>query len=287
MTRSFCLLLVLLLSAGVASAADTVAFLYRQQQGDTSVYDVTNRTVIRSPAMPQSMSSTVRSVFDVVTTSTTEEQIGLDFAYRKVEMTTGGAASMGRSDTTVTLPADTSLKLSVIIDRKGNILLAWPSAALAVAYQTGSRIGGNGMQSAVRNIFPAYPPGAVAPEDTWTTRTVDTSFMAGGLVITQSLNMMTFDGVTDTLGVRCARIAVRSDSVTLTGDSKPVGDGVSVSGRGALSGVYYVSLESGALLAQTMHTDMEIFMTPAGQEKAAVTMHLSSDVLVERRRNGK
>ncbi len=116
---------------------------------------------------------------------------------------------------------------------------------------------------------------------------IDTTYKAEGLLITQSTNTMKFDGVVDTLGVSCARILVHSDNVSLTGDSKPMGNAMTVTGNGKLSGVYYVMIESGLLLTQTTKTEMDMFMTAVGQTEPAVAMHISSEVLVENRQKGK
>lgn len=284
--RIFFALVVLVYTASAADR-DSVNLHYKLQQGDTCRYEVTNHTSIRSAALPSPMVTTVSSAFEIVATNTTEEQIGLDFGYKDMRVAIQGAAAMGRADTMMTQPADTTLKLTVILDRKGAILLAWPSSALVVAYQSGSRLSGNGVRNSVRNIFLPYPARAVGVGDTWNTAMVDTTYKAGALLITQSTNTMKFDGVTDTLGVRCARIVVYSDSVTLSGDSKAVGNAMTVSGNGTLSGVYYVALHSGLLLVQTTHSEMDMFMTPIGQTEPAVSMHISSAILVENRTKGK
>lgn len=271
--------------ACTASAADrdSVNLQYQLKQGDTCWYDVTNHTSIRSAALPTPMVTTVSSAFKIVATNTTEEQIGLDFGYEDMRMAVQGATVMGRADTMMSQPADTALKLTVILDRKGEILLAWPSSALVVAYQSGSRLSGNGVRNSVRNIFLPYSAKAVGVGDTWNTTMIDTTYKAGALLISQSTNTMKFDGITDTLGVQCARILVSSDNVTLSGDSKAASNAMNMRGNGTMAGVYYVALRSGLLLVQTTQSEMDMFMTPAGQTEPAVSMHISSTILVENR----
>jgi hypothetical protein len=280
-SRLFVVVLVLVCTAS-AAGRDRVELRYGLKQGDTCRYDVTNRTTINSVSLPKPMSSSATSVFELVATNTTDEQIGLDFVYKNVQRLMQGAV-----DTTMLQRADTALKIAVILDRKGKILLAWPSSSLVAAYQSGARISGNGIQNSIRNIVLSYPPGAVKTGDTWSSVLTDTTYKAEGLLITRSTNTMKFDGVVDTLGVRCARILVHSDSLSLSGDSKPMGNDMTVSGNGRSSGVYYVMLDSGLLLVQTTKTEVDMFMTPAGQTEPAVSMHISTDVLVENRRTAK
>lgn len=280
--RIFFAVLVVVCTAS-AAGRDKVDLQYKLVQGDTCRYDVTNHTTISSASLPSPMSSSATSVFEIVPTSMTKEQIGMDFIYRDMRREMQGTAV----DTAINRQADTALKLSVILDRKGKILLAWPSSSLVAAYQSGARLSGNGMQNSVRNIFLPYPAGAANKGATWSAAMIDTTYKAEGLLITQSTNTMKFDGVVDTLGVSCARILVHSDNVSLTGDSKPMGNAMTVTGNGKLSGVYYVMIESGLLLTQTTKTEMDMFMTAVGQTEPAVAMHISSEVLVENRQKGK
>lgn len=255
---------------------------YRVQQGNEYKYTMTMTNEISSPLLPKPIGSTLSSAFGIKTTSTTEQQIGLEFAYSALSIATTGAEAMGRRDTTIDVPMGEEAKLSVIVDRKGALLLAWPTGALVTAYETGARLGNGGIQNAVRKLFFVYPDSAVRKGDTWSTVLSDTTSPGEGQLVTRMKNTMTFEGLVDTLGVSCARVSLRSDSVAISGRSLYMGATMNVQGSGTAQGVYYVEATSGMIVAHAMDTAIDMQLIMEQQENTTVTMRTMSSVLVAR-----
>lgn len=287
MRSIFCLFVLVFLVDGTGKAAeqqDRILLRYRVQQGEQYQYTMAMSNEISSPLLPTPIGSTLSSAFGVKATSTTADQVGLEFAYNQLSITTTGAQAMGRSDTTIDIPMGEDAKLSLIVDRKGSLLFAWPSSALVTAYETGARLGNGGIQSAMRKLFFSYPADSVQQGDTWSMETSDTTSPGQGQLVTRMKSTMVFEGIVDTLGTACARISLHSDTVTIGGRSLYMGANMSVQGNGAANGVYYIEVKSGMIVTHAMNTaiDMQLVMEQQGNEP--IVMRTSSSVLVEQGR---
>lgn len=282
----FRLVFLVLVVCSVAQAAGkpkkATLLRYQVQQGNQYNYTMAMTNEITSPLLPTPIGSTVSSVFGVKATSTTKEQIGLEFAYSQLSVATTGAEAMGKRDTTIEIPMGEDAKLSVIVDRKGVVLLAWPTATLVTAYETGARLGNGGIQNAVRKLFFTYPDSAVRKGNTWSVTTSDTTSPGQGALVTHMRSTMTFEGVVDTLGMSCARVAMHSDSLTIGGTSLYMGANMTVQGTGTARGIYYIEVKTGMLVAHTMDTVMDMQLVMQQQENNTIAMRTSSSVLVAR-----
>lgn len=284
----YSILRLLVLVAAVCSIAQAAKpkkgtlLRYHVQQGNQYQYTMAMTNEIASPLLPTPIGSTLSSVFGVKATSTTKEQIGLEFAYTHLSVSTTGAQAMGRSDTTVDIPMGEDAKLSVIVDRQGTLLLAWPTTALVTAYETGARLGNGGIQNAVRKLFFTYPDSALRKGDTWSMETSDTTSPGQGQLVTRMKGTMVFEGIVDTLGMACARVLLHSDTVTIGGRSLYMGATMSMQGNGTANALYYIEVKSGMIVTHTMNTtvDMQLVMEQQGSE--AIPMRTSSSVIVER-----
>ena len=279
------LLLALLLFSATGTVADNIAdpvlLRYRVPPGDSSAYDIRLHTGMAVRGMASGAGSELHSVLSVYVSDSTELQLGIDVDVLSMKASMRGAPGM--RDTTVDLVEERDMKLRVIIDRKGTLLFAWPSAELVKAHQTGGRLAGGGVQNSLRKIFLVYPDDSLRPGSTWQTVTSDTSSAAGNTIVTRLASTLTYTGIADTLGSRCARISIASDSVVVEGKGRHNGSDLTVGGRGSMAGTYYIDVFSGMPVAGIVRSDIDMTFSPSEASGGApVRMHNTSDMVLRR-----
>lgn len=282
-------LLVFLLSVGstaVAAAAGGALLLrYTAAPGDSCAYDVQLRSGMAVRGMSAGANSTMRSTMTVQVSDSTVQQLGINVGVESVQVAVQGAPGM--PDTTVSMDIGQNAKLRVIIDRRGAIVFAWPTSGLVDAYEARTHIA-TGVQTMLRKLFLSYPADSVRVGTSWSNTTADTAGVGGIGVITTAFNTLTYSGIVDTLGVRCARVALASDSVSVRGQGGYQNNTVAVHGSGRLAGLYYIDLRTGLPLAGDIqsYVDMEFAVLGAAvpQEQAStVKMSTTSDFILRRK----
>ncbi len=274
--------------AAIASPGDAVLLRYTASPGDSSAYDMLLNTGMAVQGMMSGAGITLQSVFTVHVKDSTEPQLGLDVDVVAMKASTHGAPGM--RDTTINLISGSDMRLRVIIDRRGNILFAWPSAELVKAYQTGGHLAGGGIQNSLRKILLTYPTDPVRPGSTWQLTTVDTASMGrGNGIVTTIMSTLTYTGIADTLGAHCARISIASDSIGVVGQGDYQSSNLSVRGSGHMTGMYYIDVNSGLPVAGDMQSNIDMIFSPSGPADAPdnnsepVHMYNTSDFVLRRK----
>ncbi len=287
-TLFFAVLLLALAGTATAAPDSAVQLRYTPSPGDSCSYDMMLNTGMAIQGMGTGASSSMHSVFTVRVTDTTGPQLGIDVGIAEMKASTRGAPGM--RDTAIDLIPAGSMKLRVITDRRGNLLFAWPSEDLVRAYETREHLAGGGVQNSLRKIFVVYPADPVRPGTSWQQTTADTVPAGrGSSIITTMTSTLTYTGTTDTLGVHCARIALASDSISVTGQGDYQSSNLVVRGSGRMQGVYYMDMASGLPVAGVIQSNIDMIFHPSGpvdapdRDNAPVHMYNTSDFVLRRK----
>lgn len=116
------------------------------------------------------------------------------------------------------------------------------------------------------NILPlvTLPEQEVGVGDTWSSSDPDTNRVAGSeTVVTPKIDYVV-NGVVDTLGHKCVRIAYKGE-LALNGKGKMMGMEFFIEGNGPVSGTSYFAPEEGRLIATKSNYDLDMTIALTGQ----------------------
>jgi hypothetical protein len=130
--------------------------------------------------------------------------------------------------------------------------------------------------------FIEFPEKELKPGDTWKVEMNDTTSPMGGVMLMNGVVTYTFQAVVDTLGKKCARIALVMDEGTVEMDMNVQGSSMSGDGDMYMDGVSYVELENGMTLHSVMKQDMDVRMAVTGQQNMIIVMNIGTSIGIQR-----
>lgn len=222
-----------------------------QEVASTTTASITMRADVREAVMRQ---YTVECSYDTA----------------RIRLQTQGAEGMLPSDSVMTLPMFASRKETFTISPLGSIVSATTTGNDEVQAAM-SMISGNGNAGA-QGLFLPYPGKEVTVGTSWERSTIDTvmrSQMPGSMQ-TKSTMVYTFTGVVDTLGTKCARIALRSKELVLSGSMQAMGMEMVLDGDGDVNGILYTELSTGMKMLEISTTVLNTRMSMTGQGQAII-----------------
>lgn len=237
-------------------------------------YESTSSVTQSMSAMDQDVASTttIATKLHITVKDAVVRQYTVECRYdtARIRLQTQGAEGMLPPDSAITLPMLANKTETLTLSPRGTILstTANDTDDLQVTMSSMSAMGGTGAKA----VFPEFAGKELAVGDSWTVTTTDTvsrSQMPGSILTTSKLRY-TFLGVVDTLGVRCARIGVQSEEMSMTGTMQAMGMDMALDGEGETHGTTYVEISTGMQVVSRLSSTLNARMSMTGQGQAIV-----------------
>ncbi|MBL7997575.1 MAG: hypothetical protein JNL32_02940 [Candidatus Kapabacteria bacterium] len=199
-----------------------------------------------------------------------------------------GMGMMGMADTTltvknedvyetITFTTDGNVK-SQVSEKGKSANIRTPAARIA------SQVASGGALS--KMLILDYTGSKLEKGASWTKQMNDTNKMGengeGGKIITTSSMKYTFDGMVDTLGMKCARILIRSEKLIIDGTVMQMGNELSMAGDGIVKGVGYVELATGMQVSSQVKTELDQRLSMTQPMQMEIPMAIDVDATFSR-----
>jgi hypothetical protein len=239
------------------------------KQGTKFSYNTSSEMEMTQSAMGQEMTVTTRTtgLTELTAKKVAKQRIDWTLAIPELRMTMSNSMQPDAAmDTTIVTEPQ-----NYVTSSNGKVLVAPKSAN---AGQMEMMMGGSMMKNFALWFTPALPKGAQSGES-WEEQRRDTVNMNpgeeedGGIKIISSQNLKyTYDGITDTLGVKVARIRWTATSMKIEGGGSIQGNNMTMEGDGAINGTSYYSTKDGLLFASVTNSEsnMRLGINAGGQE---------------------
>lgn len=239
------------------------------KQGTKFSYTTVSNSEMTQSAMGQEMTVTTKSTGRTELTAKKVGKQRIDWVMAIPELRMSVTNSMqpdAAMDTSIVSPPQ-----NYATNADGRVIEAPKSQA---AGQMEMFMGGSMMKNFGVWFTPSLPNGAQSGA-TWDEERRDTVNMnpgeeeGGGIKIISTQNLRyTYDGVTDTLGVKVARVRWTATSMKIEGAGSIQGNTMTMEGDGAINGISYYSTKDGLLFASTIDTEsnMRLGINAGGQE---------------------
>ena len=250
------------LAAGVATAQPAI----KVKKGNTFTYNTVSDMEMVTSAMGQEQTQETKTVGTTILTVGAVDKQKINWVMAMPELRVTMSMPMGGGiDTTISAPPQ-----NYVTNPAGKVISA-PASADAAGMEM--MMGGSMLKNFALWFVPALARGAQSGA-TWEELRRDTmnynpsNDESGGVNIISTQNLrFTYDGITDTLGVKVARVRWSSTNVTYEGSGTIQDMAMTIEGDGGISGISYYSTKDGLLLASTtdVESNMRLGISPGGQ----------------------
>jgi hypothetical protein len=213
--------------------------------------------------------------------NTTKKINELSMTFNDTEFTLNGVGAIGGQDTTMKVEALNGMTFKYTADHLGKIK-SLDKSGLEKSQDQALKQMSNNITQLTNTLSFEYPEKALKKGDTWIVIKKDTNINDGGSIITTTNTTYEFDGVTDTLGVKCARIQTKSATMTMEGKIKQMGMDMAMEAEGNTKGTSYVELANGIPVATNTATQLDMRMAITGQENAIIPMQMDMKLAITR-----
>lgn len=218
--------------------------------------EVENRVTMMGTEQISTISVAAKSMLNVV--SSAKDSTVFALSTSNLEASMKGMAMMGVPDTTIrrdSLPE--SFEQATVL-ASGKLLRSTKDNE---SENSGSPEGRMlrqimGSRSNAESMFISFPEKSLAVGDEWTDTKNDTT-TGERSIITNLVMRYTFEGICDTLGMKCGRIKGRSERYVIGGSIKRMGSEMSMEGDGVVKSTYVFELKTGLPVAVNSSVELD------------------------------
>lgn len=206
--------------------------------------EVENRVTMMGTEQVSTVSVAAKSMMNVV--SSTKDSTVFALSTSNLEASMKGMAMMGVPDTTIKRDSLPESSEQATVLASGKLLRSSKDNDSESSGSPESRMMRQimGSRSSAESMFISFPDKPLSVGDEWTDAKNDTA-TGERSIITNLVMRYTFEGMCDTLGMKCGRIKGRSERYVIGGSIKRMGSEMSMEGDGVVKITYVFELKTG------------------------------------------
>ncbi|HYF03930.1 MAG TPA: hypothetical protein VEC36_11170 [Patescibacteria group bacterium] len=267
------------------AAAQTYTLRYTPKKGTEYRYQTSMdmSQSMNQGGMDMSIGINMNTNMNVKVVNARKNENELKLSFKNAQMSITGLAAVGAgNDTNIAIDRLNDANVTFKTNGRGKVL-SYDRAGIDNNEDQAVQQFGSGLRQVTNGFSLEYPEKALKKGDSWTVTTHDTSARGeSGSMITSSNVIYTFDGIVDTLGIKCARIFSKSSSMIIEGSMQMQGMDMVVDADGSLQSVNYVELSTGMPVASRMTNQMDMRLALSGQQNMIMPMQTDLKVSVVR-----